>query len=69
MADSVAQLKANCIDCKKPYYEFGMDVSMAYNDWIKINPNVHGLLCANCIVKRASKVDGVITVALRLDYR
>lgn len=58
-----------CMDCDKPY-PFGIDTVLSDEDWLKINPRGYGLLCANCIVQRASKIDGVITLqaTLKWDY-
>ena len=60
---------ANCMDCGKDYKDFGLDIYMNDSDWIKIHPDKDGLLCANCIVKRASKIVGVIVMKMELDYR
>jgi len=60
---------SECLDCGKPYEEFGLDTYMNDNDWKVIHPEVNGLLCANCIVKRASKIMGVIVVRMDLDFR
>lgn len=62
-------LIAKCMDCGKDYKDFGLDVYMNDFDWSKINPNKNGLLCANCIIKRAAKLAGVIVIKMELDYR
>jgi hypothetical protein len=62
-------LEAKCLDCGKSYEEFGLDVSMPDEDWKLINPKKDGLLCANCIVKRASQIEGVIVIKMQLDFR
>lgn len=51
-----------CIDCGLLYKDFGMDLVMPRAQWLQINPKDSGLLCANCIVKRASKVPGATCV-------
>jgi len=62
-------LVAECKDCGKPYETFGLDIYLNDEDWEKIQPEKDGLLCANCIVKRASKIMGVIVIKMELDYR
>lgn len=57
------------MDCNKPYNKFGLDTYLNDDDWKKIHPEKDGLLCANCIVKQASKIIGVIVVRMELDYR
>ena len=53
----------NCDDCGLPYGDFGLDTVLPRNQW-KIISKQHekeaGILCANCMVKRASKFDNVI---------
>ena len=55
-----------CMDCHKDYSEFGLDTVMPDDQWALINPDINGLLCAQCIVNRASRVYGVIVVQLTL---
>lgn len=63
--------KAQCKDCHLPYEEFALDALMQDCQWLEIHPESeggrYGLLCANCIVKRASektKATGVIMVLI-----
>jgi hypothetical protein len=51
-----------CIDCGLPYSDFGMDLLLPRRQWLAIHPDEHGLLCARCIVKRASSVRGAVVV-------
>jgi len=51
-----------CMDCGLPYEIFGMDAVMPRAQWLEINPDDGGLLCANCMVKRASKVKGATCI-------
>lgn len=51
MADNL-----KCLDCDIPYSEFPMDVVLPRGQWLLINPADSGVLCANCIVARASKI-------------
>lgn len=62
-------LEPVCMDCGKPYEEFGLDTYVNDSDWEKIHPDRDGLLCANCIVNRAAKIMGVIVIRMELDYR
>ena len=52
----------NCKDCNLPYDEFGLDVLFPRNQWLTINPTDSGVLCANCMIKRAKKINGAIVV-------
>jgi len=54
--------KAACLDCGKPYSKFPLDVILPRSQWLEIHPADGGLLCAGCIVKRASKVPGCTVV-------
>jgi len=55
-------MRAACLDCGKPYSEFALDVVLPDEQWVLIHPEVNGLLCACCIVDRAAKVPGAITI-------
>lgn len=53
-----------CKDCGLPYSEFGMDTVIPNSQWVDIHPgrtewaDCNGLLCASCMVKRASRLEG-----------
>lgn len=55
-------MEAKCLDCGKPYGDFGLDMLLPNEQWILIHPEKDGLLCACCIVKRASKLPTAIVV-------
>jgi hypothetical protein len=44
-----------CTDCGLSYSEFGLDLTLPDQQWKIIYPEENGLLCANCICKRAGK--------------
>lgn len=46
--------KAKCIDCGMDYEEMGLDLILPDQQWKVICPE-NGILCANCMCKRASK--------------
>lgn len=56
----------SCKDCGLPYEDFGLDTVLPEEFWIPISPQGegegNGILCANCIVKRLSKIEHVIAV-------
>jgi hypothetical protein len=59
-AEQVAQesIAANCFDCGLPYEDFPMDTLLPDDLWARIAPvDGEGLLCANCIVARLSKLE------------
>lgn len=59
---------ATCLDCGLPYYEFGADTVLQRSQWLLIHPAEDGLLCANCIIQRASKIPGFISGVLVLEF-
>jgi hypothetical protein len=68
--------KIGCMDCKMPYSKFPFDLLFPRAQWLLINPQDVGLLCANCMLKRARKkikgatvVHAVVEVAPLLTNR
>jgi predicted nucleic acid-binding Zn-ribbon protein len=61
-------LKPNCLDCGKPYEDFPMDVVLSDEQWQMIHPDKNGLLCADCIVKRASRLPGAYIVRMIIEF-
>ena len=63
-----------CDDCGLPYSEFGVDTCLAAQQWKAVCPEGGGdggLLCANCICKRISKLSGPTVLYCwidRVDY-
>lgn len=57
-------IKAYCLDCGKDYEEFPLDTVLPNDQWAMINPALGGVLCANCMVERASKIKGVIVARI-----
>ena len=49
------------MDCAMPYEMFLMDMLFPRGQWLRINPD-GGLLCANCMILRASEIPGAIVV-------
>lgn len=56
-----------CLDCKKPYAEFPLDVVLPRGQWLEIHPGDGGVLCAGCIVVRAAKVQGATVCHLVIE--
>lgn len=57
-----------CADCTLRYEDFPLDVVLPDADWLAIHPEgPGGVLCAQCIVKRASKLKGVVIVRAYLE--
>ena len=56
-----------CMDCGLPYKDFPLDTTLPDHQWLMIHDNEGGILCANCIVKRASKLPGIIAVRAVFD--
>ncbi len=53
---------AKCQDCGIPYSEFGLDLVLPNQQWEILCPN-GGILCANCICKRAIRHRGSVILA------
>ena len=58
--------RLGCLDCGLPYEEFGLDTVLSLEEWRVIHPDERGVLCANCIVRRASNLDGVTRMEMQL---
>lgn len=59
-----------CEDCKLPY-PFPLDVVLSDDQWTLICPETNDrgvVLCANCIVRRASHVSTAVIVKMRLVF-
>ncbi len=54
------------MDCHKPYDNFGLDVVLPNDQWLLINPQNDGLLCAQCMVNRAKKLGNIISIRMNL---
>ena len=46
-----------CLDCRIPYSQLGLDLMLPDEQWLLIHPDgLGGILCANCMMKRAEKL-------------
>lgn len=59
--------KLRCFDCGEKY-PFGLDLVLPDQQWKHLFPEVNGLLCANCICKRASQLKGSSVVLAWIDH-
>lgn len=62
------QLMVACMDCGLPYADFPLDTTLPDEQWRMIHNSEGGLLCASCIVKRASRLPGVIAVRAIIEF-
>lgn len=53
--------QVGCLDCGRPY-PHGLDFVLTFAQWKMINPDEGGVLCPSCMVNRAAKLPGVISV-------
>jgi hypothetical protein len=53
---------AYCLDCGVEYRTLGLDIILPDQQWNVICPE-NGILCANCICKRAAKFGGTSILA------
>jgi hypothetical protein len=58
----------SCMDCGLPYSMFSVDSTLPDEQWRMIHDSEGGLLCAQCMVERASKLPGVVAVRMRIDF-
>ena len=59
--------EAECVDCGKLYSNFGLDMTLSDEQWLLISPDREGILCASCIVKRASKLPNAIAIRAQIE--
>lgn len=69
-AENTAVGDPECMDCGLLYSEFGMDTTIPHSQWEKIHPGSEGggILCANCMVKRAAMLEGKIAARMFFDF-
>ena len=63
------EIEVRCLDCGLSYSEFGLDATLPDRQWLMIHPGRDGLLCLNCIAKRAAKLSNVIAIRVELDIQ
>ena len=52
-----------CLDCGGDYDKLmACDFVLPREQWLKINPADGGVLCANCMVRRAAGLTGTINI-------
>ena len=54
--------KVSCCDCGLAYSDFGLDTTIPDHQWKAITQDGCNILCASCIVKRASRLPGAIAM-------
>jgi len=66
----VYYIRNACQDCGLPDKEMPLDTTLSHHQWDMITSKEegYGILCANCIVKRARKLPGIIAVRVTLDF-
>lgn len=59
-----------CEDCDLLYEDFGIDTTIPNLQWEAIRPNSEGggILCASCMVKRASKLEGILAARMVFEF-
>ncbi len=58
-----------CKDCGLPYDDFGLDTVLSRLQWSTVSDEIEDILCANCMVKRASKFNNVIVTHMFFETR
>ena len=57
-----------CADCGATYTEFPLDMTLPDAQWLLINRQYGGVLCASCIVRRAGKLPKAVAVRARIEF-
>lgn len=58
-----------CLDCNKDYdSEMSLDLVIPRDQWLLIHPDDGGVLCANCLISRASKLKNVINLTALITF-
>ena len=58
----------SCMDCGKPYRDFPLDTNLPNAQWKMIHNSDGGVLCANCMVERISRLPKAVAVQARIDF-
>ena len=56
----------SCLDCGTDYDKMGLDLVLPNQQWEILCPE-NGILCANCIAKRADKLEGASVILAWID--
>lgn len=67
MTEQLVLFPTGCYDCGLPYKEFGLDVILPRSQWLVVCPEENALLCAQCIINRASKIPSISVVHATLE--
>ena len=59
---------ARCMDCKVLYSDFPLDTMLPDEQWRQIHNSEGGILCASCIVRRASRLPGAVAVRAYIEF-
>lgn len=60
---------SDCMDCGLPYAgPTWLDLVIPREQWLLIHPDDGGILCANCMIARASKLPHVINITGRIMF-
>lgn len=57
-----------CIDCRMPYGNFPLDMTFPDEQWRLIHAPEGGVLCANCMVRRAAGLSGAVVVRATIEF-
>jgi len=58
-----------CMDYGADYEEtMAISLLIPKTQWLRINPEDGGLLCANCMLRRASALPGAVNITGRITF-
>ncbi len=62
-------MSLKCEDCGLLYTKFGLDTTLPDEQWRLIHPEREGgILCANCMVQRASEIAGIVAARMVFEF-
>lgn len=58
-----------CLDCQVNYDTImPISLNIPRDQWLLIHPKDGGVLCANCMIQRASKLPHIINIAAKIAF-
>ena len=64
---TLSEDEPKCCGCGKLYEQFGLDTVLPNGQWELLHAKEESLLCANCIVDRASEIKGCTVAHMILE--
>lgn len=59
---------ASCMDCRMPYHQHGLDITLSDAQWRLIHVSSGGLLCGRCLARRAALLPGAVAIRAVIEF-